>query len=84
VSRRCDACKESVSVARVALRSWRDPRTGIELSDFSAVVLLVSGGPVLAVLSMHVRDRISLQSTAVFLLATGLLTASIDALDDTP
>jgi len=53
-----------------------------ELSDFSAIVLLVSGGLVLAVLSMRAADRISLPSSAIFLLATGLLAASIDALAD--
>jgi hypothetical protein len=66
------------------VRSWRDPRTGIELSDFSAIVLLVSGGLVLASSRCTFAIASLLQSTAVFLLATGLFAASIDALDDTP
>lgn len=53
-----------------------------ELSDFSAIVLLVSAGLLIAVLSMRVADRISLPSAAIFLLATGLLAASIDTLGD--
>lgn len=53
-----------------------------ELSEFSAIVLFVSAGLFVAVLSMRVADRISLPSAAVFLLASGLLAASINTLGD--
>jgi potassium/hydrogen antiporter len=51
-----------------------------EISDFGAIVLLVSTGLFLAVLAMRVADRISLPNAALFLLAAGLLAASSDSL----
>jgi cell volume regulation protein A len=53
-----------------------------EISDFGAIVLLVSGGLFLAVLGMRVADRISLPSAAIFLVATGVLASSIGSLED--
>jgi cell volume regulation protein A len=53
-----------------------------EISDFGAIVLLVSGGLFLAVLAMRVADRISLPSAALFLVAAGILAASSDAVGD--
>ena len=47
-----------------------------EITDFGAIVLVVSAGVFLAVLSMRLADRLSLPNAALFLVATGLLTAS--------
>ncbi len=53
-----------------------------EITDFGAIVLLVSAGVFLAVLGMRVADRISLPNAAIFLLATGLAATLIDPLRD--
>ncbi len=53
-----------------------------EISDFGAIVLLVSTGLFLAVLGMRVADRISLPNAALFLLAAGLLASTVDALEN--
>jgi potassium/hydrogen antiporter len=47
-----------------------------EITDFGAIVLVVSAGVFLAVLSMRVADRFSVPNAALFLCATGLLAAS--------
>jgi potassium/hydrogen antiporter len=51
-----------------------------EISDFGAIVLLVSAGVFLAVLSMRLAARISIPNAALFLLVTGLLAASVEPL----
>jgi potassium/hydrogen antiporter len=51
-----------------------------EISDFGAIVLLVSAGLFLAVLAMRLADRVSLPNAALFLLAAGALAASSDSL----
>ena len=51
-----------------------------EITDFGAIVLLVSAGVFLAVLGMRVAERISLPNAALFLVAAGLLAASSDSL----
>jgi potassium/hydrogen antiporter len=53
-----------------------------EITDFGTIVLLVSAGLFVAVLGMRLADRISLPNAAIFLLATGLLAASIEPLRD--
>src|SRR3970040_2130864 len=53
-----------------------------EITDFGAIVLLVSAGVFLAVLGMRVADRISPPNAAIFLLVTGLAAALIDPLRD--
>jgi cell volume regulation protein A len=53
-----------------------------EISDFGAIVLLVSAGLFLAVLAMRLADRISLPSAALFLVATGILASSSDSVED--
>lgn len=53
-----------------------------EISDFGSIVLLVSAGLFLAVLGTRVADRVSLPNGAIFLVATGLLAASIDPVRD--
>jgi potassium/hydrogen antiporter len=53
-----------------------------EISDFGAIVLLVSAGLFLALLAMRVADRISLPNAALLLLAAGVLAASSDTLRD--
>jgi len=53
-----------------------------EITDFGAIVLLVSAGVFLAVLGMRVADRISVPNAAIFLLVTGLAAALIDPLRD--
>jgi potassium/hydrogen antiporter len=53
-----------------------------EISDFGAIVLLVSAGLFLAVLGMRFADRVSLPNAAIFLLFTGLLAASVEPLRD--
>jgi cell volume regulation protein A len=53
-----------------------------EITDFGAIVLLVSAGLFLAVLGMRLADRVSLPNAAIFLLATGLLAASAESLRD--
>jgi len=53
-----------------------------EISDFGTIVLLVSAGVFVAVLGMRLADRISVPNAAIFLLATGLLAASVDPLRD--
>jgi potassium/hydrogen antiporter len=53
-----------------------------EISDFGAIVLLVSAGLFLAVLGMRFADRLSLPNAAIFLLFTGLLAASVEPLRD--
>jgi potassium/hydrogen antiporter len=47
-----------------------------EISDFGAIVLLVSAGLFLAVLSMRLADRISVPNAAFFLLGAGAVAAS--------
>jgi cell volume regulation protein A len=47
-----------------------------EISDFGAIVLLVSGGVFLAVLGMRLAERISIPNAALFLLVAGVLAAS--------
>ena len=56
-----------------ALAPRRTFRAVTEISDFGAIVLLVSAGLFLAVLGMRLADRISLPNAALFLLAAGLL-----------
>ncbi|MBA3565403.1 MAG: cation:proton antiporter, partial [Actinobacteria bacterium] len=53
-----------------------------EISDFGAIVLLVSAGVFLAVLGMRVADRISVPNAAIFLITAGLLAASFDSFRD--
>jgi cell volume regulation protein A len=53
-----------------------------EISDFGAIVLLVSAGLFLAVLAMRLADRISLPNAALFLVGAGILAASSDTLRD--
>ena len=53
-----------------------------EISDFGAIVLLVSGGVFLALLGMRVAERVSLPNAALLLLAAGVLAASSDTLRD--
>jgi cell volume regulation protein A len=53
-----------------------------EISDFGAIVLLVSAGLFLAVLGMRLADRISLPNAALFLLAAGLLASTVPDLED--
>jgi len=53
-----------------------------EISDFGAIVLLVSAGVFLAVLGMRLADRISIPNAALFLIATGVLAASLDSFRD--
>jgi cell volume regulation protein A len=53
-----------------------------EITDFGAIVLLVSAGVFLAVLGMRLADRISVPNAALFLLAAGLLAASVEPLRD--
>jgi cell volume regulation protein A len=53
-----------------------------EISDFGAIVLLVSTGLFLAVLGMRLADRISLPNAALFLLATALLASTVPDLED--
>src|SRR5688572_5482419 len=53
-----------------------------EISDFGAIVLLVSAGLFLAVLGMRFADRFWLPNAAIFLLFTGLLAASVEPLRD--
>jgi potassium/hydrogen antiporter len=53
-----------------------------EITDFGAIVLLVSAGLFLAVLGMRLAERVSLPNAAIFLLVTGLLAASIEPLRD--
>jgi potassium/hydrogen antiporter len=53
-----------------------------EISDFGAIVLLVSAGVFLAVLGMRAAERVGLPNAALFLVATGLLAASSDRLRD--
>jgi potassium/hydrogen antiporter len=53
-----------------------------EISDFGAIVLLVSAGLFLAVLVMRLADRISLPSAAFFLVGAGFLAASFDSVGD--
>jgi cell volume regulation protein A len=53
-----------------------------EISDFGAIVLLVSAGLFLAVLGMRFADRLSLPNAAIFLLFTGLLAALLEPLRD--
>jgi potassium/hydrogen antiporter len=47
-----------------------------EITDFGLIVLVVSAGVFLAVLSMRVADRFSVPNAALFLCATGLLAAA--------
>jgi potassium/hydrogen antiporter len=51
-----------------------------EISDFGAIVLLVSASVFLAVFVMRVAERISLPNAALFLFAAGLLAASSESL----
>jgi potassium/hydrogen antiporter len=53
-----------------------------EISDFGAIVLLVSAGVFLAVLGMRVAERVSVPNAALLLLAAGVLAASSDTLRD--
>ena len=53
-----------------------------EISDFGIIVLVVSGGVFLAVLGARVADRISLPNAAFFLVAAGLLAATVEPLRD--
>lgn len=53
-----------------------------EISDFGAIVLVISAGVFLAVLSMRVADRLSVPNAALFLVATGLLAAFSETLRD--
>ena len=53
-----------------------------EISDFGAIVLLVSAGLFLAVVGMRVTDRISLPNAALFLVAAGALAVSFDTFRD--
>jgi cell volume regulation protein A len=53
-----------------------------EVTDFGAIVLLVSAGLFLAVLGMRFADRFSVPNAAIFLLFTGLLAASVEPLRD--
>lgn len=52
-----------------------------EISDFGAIVLLVSAGVFLAVLGMRVADRVSLPNAALFLVVAGLLGATVELRD---
>jgi len=53
-----------------------------EISDFGAIVLLVSAGVFLAVLGMRVADRVWLPNAALFLVVAGLLGATVEPLRD--
>ena len=53
-----------------------------ELTDFGVIVLVVSAGVFLAVLSMRLADRFSVPNAALFLCATGLLAASSETVRD--
>jgi len=53
-----------------------------EISDFGAIVLLVSAGVFLAILGMGVAERISLPNAPIFLVAAGLLAALSETLRD--
>jgi len=53
-----------------------------EISDFGLIVLLVSAGVFLAVLGMRLADRIFVPNAAIFLVAAGILAATVDALGD--
>jgi cell volume regulation protein A len=53
-----------------------------EISDFGAIILLVSAGVFLAVLGMRVAERISLPNAALFLCGAGLLAAASETFRD--
>jgi potassium/hydrogen antiporter len=53
-----------------------------EISDFGAIVLLVSAGVFLAVLAMRIADRISVPNAALFLVGAGTLAAFSETLRD--
>jgi potassium/hydrogen antiporter len=53
-----------------------------EISDFGAIVLLVSAGVFLAVLGMRLAERISLPNAALFLCVAGLLAALSETFRD--
>ena len=53
-----------------------------EISDFGAVVFLVSAGVFLAVLGMRLADRISLPNAALFLVASSLLATAFEPFRD--
>ncbi len=53
-----------------------------EISDFGAIVLVVSAGVFVAVLSMRLAERVSLPNAALFLVAAGLLSASSETFRD--
>ena len=53
-----------------------------EITDFGLIVLVVSAGVFLAVLSMRLADRFSVPNAALFLCATGLLAAFSETVRD--
>jgi len=53
-----------------------------EISDFGAVVLIVSAGVFLAVLGMRFANWISLPNAALFLVVAGVLGATVEPLGD--
>jgi cell volume regulation protein A len=53
-----------------------------EISDFGAIVLVVSAGVFLAVLSTRLSDRVSLPNAAIFLVASALLATTVEPLED--
>jgi cell volume regulation protein A len=53
-----------------------------EITDFGIIVLVVSAGVFLAVLSMRLADRFSVPNAALFLCATGVLAASSETVRD--
>src|SRR5262245_36315401 len=53
-----------------------------EITDWGSIVLVVSAGVLVAVLSMRVADRLSLPNAALFLLGAGLLAALSETVRD--
>jgi cell volume regulation protein A len=53
-----------------------------EITDFGSIVLVVSAGVLVAVLSMRLAERLSLPNAALFLLGAGLLAATSETVRD--